>query len=69
MPWWIAWLNKLASVAFMASTIASFVLPSIDKLLDLQLANVGTLLGAVCFLIGAALMLPAWRASVRSRSP
>jgi hypothetical protein len=69
LPWWIAWLNMLGSVAFMASAIASFVLPSTDKLLDLQLANVGTFLGAVCFLIGAALMLPAWRASVRSRSP
>jgi hypothetical protein len=69
LPWWIAWLNMLGSVAFMASAIASFVLPSTDTLLDLPLANAGTFLGAVCFLIGAALMLPAWRASVRSRSP
>jgi hypothetical protein len=50
----------------MASAIASFVLPSTDTLLDLSLANAGTLLGAVCFLIGAALMLPAWRDAVRS---
>jgi hypothetical protein len=69
LPWWIAWLNMSGSVAFMASAIASFVLPSTDTLLDLPLANAGTFLGAVCFLIGAALMLPAWRASVRSRSP
>jgi hypothetical protein len=69
LPWWIAWLNMVGSVAFMASAIASFVLPSTDTLLDLPLANAGTLLGAVCFLIGAALMLPAWRSSVRSRSP
>jgi hypothetical protein len=69
LPWWIAWVNMLGSVAFMASAIASFVLPSTDTLLDLPLANAGTFLGAVCFLIGAALMLPAWRASVRSRSP
>src|SRR5215217_9630742 len=66
LPWWIAWLNMLGSVAFMASAIASFVLPSTDTLLDLTLANAGTFLGAVCFLIGAALLLPAWRASVRS---
>jgi hypothetical protein len=69
LPWSIAWLNMLGSVAFMASAIASYVLPSTDTLLDLPLANAGTFLGAVCFLIGAALMLPAWRASVRSRSP
>jgi hypothetical protein len=66
LPWWIAWLNMLGSVAFMASAIASFVLPSTDTLLDFPLANAGTFFGAVCFLIGAALMLPAWRASVRS---
>jgi hypothetical protein len=69
LPWWIAWLNMLGSVAFMASAIASFVLPSTDTLLDLPLANAGTFLGAVCFVVGAAIMLPAWRASVRSRSP
>jgi hypothetical protein len=66
LPWWIAWLNMLGSVAFMASAIASFVLPSTDAVIDLPLANAGTFLGAVCFLFGAALMLPAWRASVRS---
>jgi hypothetical protein len=66
LPWWIAWLNMLGSVAFMASAIASFVLPSTDAVIDLPLANAGTFLGAVCFLVGAALMLPAWRASVRS---
>ena len=68
LPWSIAWLNMLGSVAFMASAIGSFVLPSTDTLLDLTLANSGTFLGAVCFLIGAAFMLPAWRASVRSKS-
>jgi hypothetical protein len=69
LPWWIAWLNMSVSVAFMASAIASFVLPSTDTLLDLPLANAGTFLGAMCFFVGAALMLPTWRASVRSRSP
>jgi hypothetical protein len=68
LPWWIAWLNMLGSVAFMVSAIASFVLPSTDTVIDLPLANAGTLVGAICFLVGAALMLPAWRASVRSGS-
>jgi hypothetical protein len=68
LPWWIAWLNMLGSVAFMVSALASFVLPSTDAVIDLPLANAGTFLGAVCFLVGAALMLPAWQASVRARS-
>jgi hypothetical protein len=68
LPWSIAWLNMLGSVAFMASAIASYVLPSTDAMIDVPLSNAGTLLGAVCFLVGAALMLPAWRAEVRSSS-
>ena len=36
LPWWIAWLNMLGSVAFMVSAIASFVLPSTDTLIDLH---------------------------------
>jgi hypothetical protein len=41
LTWSIAWLNMLGSVAFMASAIASFVLPSTDTLIDLTLANAG----------------------------
>jgi hypothetical protein len=67
LPWWIAWVNMLGSVAFMMSAIAGFVVPSTDTVLDLPLDNTGTLIGAVCFLVAAALMLPAWRAAVRSR--
>jgi transposase len=66
LTWSIAWLNMLGSVAFMASAIASFVLPSTDTLIDPSLANAGTFLGAMCFFVGAALMLPAWQASARS---
>ncbi len=68
LPWSIAWINMLGSVAFMASALASFVLPRTDAMIDIPLANAGTFLGAVCFLVAAALMLPAWRISVRSKS-
>ena len=68
LPWWIAWINMLGSVAFMASAIAGFVVPSTDAVLDLALDNAGTLVGAVCFLVAATLMLPAWRSAVRSSS-
>jgi hypothetical protein len=67
LPWWIAWINMLGSVAFMASAIAGYVVPSTDAVLDLPVDNAGTLVGAFCFLVAAALMLPAWRAAVRSQ--
>jgi hypothetical protein len=58
----------LGSMAFMVSAIAGFVVPSTGTVLDLRLDIAGTLIEAVCFLVGAALMLPAWRAEVQSRS-
>ena len=68
LPWYIAWINMLGSVAFMASALAGFVLPKTDAMIDIPLANSATFLGAVCFLVAAALLLPAWRTSVRSKS-
>jgi hypothetical protein len=68
LPWSIAWINMVGSVAFMASALASFVLPRTDAMIDIPLANAATFLGAVCFLVAAALLLPAWRTSVRSKS-
>ena len=44
-PWRIAWLNMLGSVLFMASAIASFVVPSTDEVLGTRIAVAGTLLG------------------------
>ena len=67
-PWRIAWLNMLGSVLFMASAIASYVVPSTDELLGAHLAVAGTLWGAVCFLVGAALMLPAWRRALPAQA-
>jgi len=65
LPWWIAWLNMLGSLLFMWSAIASYVLPTTGDLIDSRASILGTLLGALCFLVGAALVLPAWRAAVR----
>jgi hypothetical protein len=66
LPWWIAWLNMVGSVFFMGSAIASYVLPTTGELIDSHVSIAGTLLGAVCFLVGAALMLPAWRVEVQT---
>lgn len=57
LSWWIAFLNLTGSVAFGASAIASKIEPS-GSLRDLALSNLGTFVGAVCFLAGAVLLLP-----------
>ena len=49
------------SILFMASALASYILPSTDELVSTRVSVAGTLLGAVCFLIGATLTFPAWR--------
>lgn len=64
-PGRIAWLNMLGSILFMLSAIASFVLPS-GSAVDDALAVSGTLFGAACFLVGAALMFPAWQRDVHA---
>jgi hypothetical protein len=69
LPWWIAWVNMVGSVLFMASALASYLLPSTGELIDSRLSILGTLLGALCFLVGAALMLPAWRRAMDSGPP
>ena len=47
LSWWIAAINLLGSVLFMVSAVAS---P--------WLANFGTFAGAVCFFVGAYLLIP-----------
>ena len=64
--WRIAWLNMVGSIAFMASAVGSFVLPETGETVNLTLADRGTLLGAVCFFVGALLSIPAWRRSASS---
>ncbi len=56
--WRIAALNLLGSVLFGISAIAGWVQPSTDDLLNAALDTSGTFWGAICFLIGAALLLP-----------
>jgi hypothetical protein len=49
----VAGLNLLGSIFFMAAAVAAFVVPDTDDLLDASLANSGTFLGAICFLVAA----------------
>jgi hypothetical protein len=55
--WWIAAINLLGSVFFMISALASFVEPGPVAVAPF-LANFGTFAGAVCFFVGAFLLIP-----------
>lgn len=55
--WKIGVLNVAGSVAFGISAAAAFVVPSSGDVLNARLSNLGTLVGALCFLTGAILML------------
>ncbi len=56
--WWITLANLAGSVAFGVSAIAAYVNPLTGQVHNVGRANTQTLIGAVCFLIGALLLLP-----------
>jgi predicted Na+-dependent transporter len=64
-PWLIAGLNLAGSIAFGVSAVASFVVPETDQPRNVTLMNLGTFLGALCFLAGALLLLPRRELSTR----
>ncbi|GAA1499065.1 chloride channel protein [Paeniglutamicibacter kerguelensis] len=55
--WKIAVINVAGSVAFGISAVAAFVIPSSGDVWNAELSNLGTFVGALCFLTGAILML------------
>jgi hypothetical protein len=57
LSWWIAAINMLGSVLFMVSAVASLVEPG-PVVVNPWMANFGTFAGAVCFFIGAYLLIP-----------
>jgi YrhK-like protein len=56
--WTTAAVNLLGCVLFGVSAVASYVLPASGSILDLAASNWCTALGALCFFIGALLVLP-----------
>ena len=54
----MAAVNLAGCVLFGISAIASYVVPSSGSVLDLAAANWSTALGALCFFIGALMLLP-----------
>jgi len=64
LSWSIAALNLAGSIAFGVSAVASYVVPTEDQPRNVALMNLGTFVGALCFLAGALLLLPE-----RTRAP
>ena len=58
LSWRITALNLAGSIAFGASAVASHVVPAADQPRNVALMNLGTFVGALCFLLGAVLLLP-----------
>lgn len=56
--WWITLANLVGSVAFGVSAVAAYVNPVTGQVRNVERASLGTLIGAVCFFIGAVLLLP-----------
>jgi hypothetical protein len=58
LSWWIVTLNLLGSVAFGAAAIASLIEPSSGEPFSARIANAGTALGGLCFLVAALALMP-----------
>lgn len=58
VSWWIVVVNVLGSIAFQVSALAAFVGPGPSDSGVLWLSSVSTFVGALCFLVGALLLVP-----------
>jgi hypothetical protein len=67
--WWINLLNSIGSVFFMLSAIAAVILPTTGEVANIVIVNLGTFVGAVCFLVGGYLLWPPARTSSTARTP
>jgi len=67
--WWTTLANLVGSIAFGVSAVAAYVDPVTGTLRNAERANLGTFVGAVCFFIGAVLLLPERTASPDATPP
>jgi hypothetical protein len=58
VSWWVTLVNQIGSVAFGVSAVAGYINPATGQLRNAERSNLGTLVGAVCFFVGALLLLP-----------
>lgn len=57
--WWSVLINFVGCVAFAFSAVGAYILPTGDSF-DGSLANNGTFIGALCFLVASLIVLPQW---------
>ncbi|MEE1752776.1 hypothetical protein [Streptomyces sp. SP18CS02] len=57
LGWWIVAVNQLGSVLFMISALAAYTRPATGSLINADIANWGTLTGALCFSLAGMLQL------------
>ena len=69
LEWKISTINFAGCILFMISALAGYVVPSTGDVLDLAAANLSTSLGAICFFIGAVLLLPESTAAPAQAAP
>lgn len=55
LGWWIVAINQLGSVLFLLAALAAFTRPATGSLVNVNIANWGTLTGALCFSVGGVL--------------
>jgi YrhK-like protein len=58
LSWRIVTLNLLGSIAFGAAAIASLLEPSSGEPISTRVANAGTAVGGLCFLVAALALMP-----------
>jgi len=58
LAWWITLANLVGSIAFGASAVGAYIVPATGQLRNVELSNLGTFVGALCFLGGAILLMP-----------
>lgn len=57
--WWSVFINFVGCVAFGVSAVGAYILPGGDAF-NSSLANNGTFIGALCFLLASLVVLPFW---------
>ncbi|MEV7694066.1 hypothetical protein AB0N73_12150 [Microbacterium sp. NPDC089189] len=65
--WWSVVINFVGCVAFGLSAVGAYILPG-GASFDGALANNGTFIGAICFLLASLVVLPFWDRHARADS-
>jgi hypothetical protein len=55
LGWWIVAINQLGSILFMVSALAAFTRPETGSAINVDIANWGTITGALCFAVGGVM--------------